>query len=47
MQRQKQDISNIFQGLLSTHSAVFRDTAGPTRFLRVPRSELTFTHGMN
>ena len=30
-----QDISNIFQGLLSTDGAVFRDAAGPTRFLRV------------
>ena len=29
-----QDISNIFQGLLSTDGAVFRDAAGPTRFLR-------------
>ena len=33
-----QDISNIFQGLLSTNGAVFRDPAGPTRFLRVPPS---------
>eukprot|EP00439_Symbiodinium_sp_Y106_P047493 s1232_g6.t1 len=29
------DISNLFQGLLSTNSSVFRDTGGPTRFLRV------------
>lgn len=29
------DISSIFQGLLSTDGAVFRDAAGPTRFLRV------------
>ncbi|CAE7836099.1 Dnah17, partial [Symbiodinium necroappetens] len=29
------DISNLFQGLLSTNSSVFRDAGGPTRFLRV------------
>ncbi|CAE8644925.1 unnamed protein product [Polarella glacialis] len=29
------DISNIFQGLLCTTSAVFRDAAGPQKFLRV------------
>lgn len=29
------DISNLFQGLLSTNGSVFRDSAGPSRFLRV------------
>ncbi|CAJ1459802.1 unnamed protein product, partial [Effrenium voratum] len=34
------DIANIFQGMLSTNGAVFRDASGSTRFLRVWLHEL-------